>query len=223
MRLIFCIAAGSAIFAAVLVGGCSKSASPQPDAAAPTNLADSVDGELAKSPRIPNADAPDGVTTARGMKPYPWPKNLAALPLGQKVRYRNTEYYVMAFLEDKDASIHVMRNDDVVCKLSIGDGGQFGIFDVNAPMPVLEGWGERFDGLFCRWLLVPIRDGGRLQYELSYGEVYTSDRSRALSPEPHQVQLRPAAKTTTVYFLGYITTTTQENAAQRLKEALSIP
>ena len=85
---------------------------------------------------------------------------------------------------------------------------------------MLQMWGERYDELVGRHLLVPVRNQERLNYELCYTEFYTPDKKRALSKEPQQVQLRKNAKKKDVYFLGHFTRTEPEDAAKSLKEAM---
>lgn len=164
----------------------------------------------------------DAVATAPGMRPIAWPKRLVSLQWGKEVRYRDTEYHVLAFLENEDAWLQVKRGNEVVSKLWLWDGGQFGILDMPSPMPVLEGWGERFDELAARWLILPVRSGNATRYEFAYIEFYTPNKVDALALDGNEVQLRPNAKKRVVYFLGHHMQYSQQQAVQRLKEVLKL-
>jgi hypothetical protein len=164
--------------------------------------------------------APAGVTTSKGMKPFAWPKELVRLEFGNKTRYRNTEFYLRAYLDDGIARIQVTQGDKVISDVPLFDCGQFAILDVDSPLPVLQMWGERYDELVGRHLLVPVRNQERLNYQLCYTEFYTPEKQHALSSEPQQIQLRKNAKKNEVYFLGHLTATEPKEAAKSLKEAM---
>ena len=165
----------------------------------------------------------DAVNTEPGMNPFTWPKRLVSLEFGKEVRYRKTEYRVLAFLKDGDAYLQVKQGEEIVSKLWLWDGGQFGILDVDTPMPMLEGWGERYDGLAARWLILPARNAGLIKYEFSYIEFYTPNKGEALASQAHEIQLRTNATKRAVYFLGHHTSFTQKQATERFKDALKLP
>ena len=206
-------------------GACSKDCSQQTYAPA-TNTVDLHAVAPAQSHREEKDWRGLGVATGPGFKAFNWPERLNSVGLGETVRYLNTQYSVKAQLEDvlgdKEAFIYVMRGDQQISRLYLPDGGQFGILNADTPLPVLEGWGERADGLIGRWLIVPMQDGSKLRYGISYIEVYTPDQNEALSPEAHKVQLRRNAKVLTGYFLGHATTTAPEDAQKSLQDAHKI-
>lgn len=215
-------------FAAIFIlfgGGCSKVSSHYA-VISPTNNSDFRLPEFAQQQGDEKNGAPDGVLSESGMKPFSWPKRLTSLPLEERIRYRNTDCFVDALSEDilgdKETFIHVKRGEELIGRIWLPDCGQFGILDMDTPLPVLDSWSERSDGLICRSLLVPTRDGGRLHYGGCYTEVYTSNKARALLPEAYEVRLRPKSETMTVYFLGRLKTTTTMDAEQGLREALTI-
>lgn len=164
--------------------------------------------------------APEGVTTSKGMKPFAWPKELMRLEFGNKTRYRNTEFYLRAYLDDGVARIQVTQGEKVISDPPLFDCGQFAILDVDSPLPVLQAWGERQDDLVARHLLVPVRGEERLKYRICYTEIYTPEKQRALTSEPQQIQLRKSSKKREVYFLGHYTPTEPKEAARSLKEAM---
>jgi hypothetical protein len=162
----------------------------------------------------------DGIKSEPGMKPFAWPKELAGLPFDKTTRYRNGEIQVRAFLDTDDSSrIELTQGDKVITKPVLFDSGQFAILAVDSPLPVFQAWGERYDGLLCRQLLVPERDGERLVYRLCYTEAYTTNRQSALSPEKHEVQLRAKDKKREAYFLGHLKLAEPKDAALALDEA----
>jgi hypothetical protein len=197
--------------------GCSKNLSQQ------TTLAASTNQTALGYSRNEEEWRALGVVTRPGMKPFEWPKSLIPVRLGETVRYRNTEYVVSVQLEDvlgdKEAFVVINRGEERVSRLYLPDGGQFAILDTDTQLPALEGWGERIDGLIARWLIVPGQNGSKLSYEISYVEFYTPNQNQALSQEAHKVQLRPGTKTLTGFFVGHLTTTTQEDASHSLQEA----
>jgi hypothetical protein len=163
--------------------------------------------------------APEGVTTSVGMKPFAWPKELVRLEFGHKTRYRNTGYYLRPYLYDGMARLQLIQDEKVLSDLILFDCGQFAILDVDSPLPVLQAWGERFDNLAGRHLLIPVRNGERAQLRICYTEVYTPTKGDALSSEGQEIQLRPEGIKKEVYFLGHLSTTEPKEAEEGLKRA----
>jgi len=205
--------------------GCSRNSSRY-DRTSSTNDADVALSSQTQLQAEADTAAPEGVFTESGTKPFSWPKLFAPLPPEEKIRYRDTECLLDALSEehlgDKETFIHVTERGEQIGRIWLPGCGQFGILDVNSPLPILECWSERYDGLFCRSLLVPMRDGGRLHYGGCYTEVYTPEKNRALLPEAYEVRLSTKAKTKTVYFFGRLKTATTMDAEKRLREAHSI-
>jgi hypothetical protein len=219
-----CVPIAAVVIFSLLCGGCRKGSGTHSETS--INSSQLVSPGLAQLHGDDQNSAPDGVLTKPGMKPFTWPECLTSLPFGKEVRYRNTDTFVAVVSEgvlgDKETFIHVTRGQERIGRIWLPGAGQSGIIDVDTPMPVIESWSTRYDGLYCRSLLVPMRDGSRVHYGGCYTEVYTPNRNHALVPKAYEVQLQPNAKIMTVYFLGCLKPTTAANAEQGLKDAHTI-
>lgn len=154
-------------------------------------------------------------------KPFEWPKVLTALPFGERIKYRAGPYSVEAVLQkDGDAAVVVYRGDKEVARGFEGLPGQFSILDVEGPLPVIECWGDRFDGLATRWLQRVVDHPTRgIEVTLDFIEIYTPDRNQTKHTVPHVVTRRPTHQPKTYYFLGFHEGSSPEKAALALTKA----
>jgi hypothetical protein len=150
-------------------------------------------------------EPPLGVTLRPDAKPWDWPKPLVAVDFGKRVGYRSTPYEIEAVLrKDGDAELVVYRGGKEVARQFVGLPGQFSVLDVEGPLPVIECWGDRFDGLATRWLQRVVDHPTKgIEVRIDYIEIYTPDKTQAKHPQNHVITRRPHQKPKTFFFYGY--------------------
>ena len=166
-------------------------------------------------------ELPLGVVVPRDAKPFQWPKVLTALPFGEIIRYRTTPYSLEAVLrKDGDAELVVYYDGKEMKRQFYGLPGQFSILDVDTPRPVIECWGDRFDGLATRFLECVLEHPTRgIELTTGFIEIYTPDRTQAKDSVPHHVRRRPSHSPKTFYFYGFHEGRSPEKAAEALNKA----
>jgi hypothetical protein len=149
---------------------------------------------------------------------------MVELPFGEKVRYRETNFWVQVNLRaDGDSEVVIYEGEKEFTRMWTGLGGHFAILDTEASIPVLEAWGEDTADCGVRWMLCAFAgQNHKVNYGWGYMELYTPRKEEARGTEVQRVSRRPGKAETEYWFLDWHTNRTPELADEVLKKTQEI-